>query len=90
MSPEEEIVRAGKARDILNSEIFKEAVSAIEEALRSARLSSGITSVELREKLWAQEVALHSILGQLRNHIESGQLAEKTLLERAQDFFNVN
>lgn len=90
MSPEEEIARAGRARSLLEDELFREAVAAIREAIESARVNSGATDVGLREKLWAQEVALHSVLGQLRNHIETGQLAERTLIQRAQELLKIN
>lgn len=87
MSPEEEVKRAGRAREILENELFKEAVSDIEEALKQARLNSGAVDVALREKLCAQELALHAILKNIQTHIETGQLAEKTLYDKAKEFF---
>lgn len=93
LTPEQEIIRAGKAREVLENELFSEAVSAVREGIRVARLNSAVTAVDLREKLWAQEQALEAILKHLKTHMESGQLAEeelrrKTLLEQAKDFFN--
>ena len=92
MTPEEEIRRAGKAKEILDSELFKEAVSATEEALKHGRLQSAATAHDLREKLWAQELALFTIVNHLRTHIETGELAAETirrkgLAERIKDVF---
>ena len=90
MSPEEEVVKAGQANEVLENEVFKQAVAEIFEALRDTRINSPVKDVELREKLWAQEVALESILQKLRTVIETGQLAEKSLLERVQDALHIN
>lgn len=87
MTPEEEVRRAGKAKELLENELFKEAVTEVEENIRSARLQSAASAVDLREKLWAQELALHTVLGNLRTHIETGELAKRTLLDRAKEFF---
>jgi hypothetical protein len=88
MSPEEEIIRAGKARQVLESDIFKEACQEIFESLKDARLNSPVKDVELREKLWAQEVALEAILSKLKTVIETGQMAEKTLADKVKELWN--
>lgn len=88
MEPEEEVKRAGRAREILENELFKEAVSEIEEALKEGRLRAPATDNALRDKLWAQEVALYAIIQKLTTHIETGQLAQQTLLEKAKGIFN--
>lgn len=95
MTLEEEIRRAGRANEILGNELFKEAVQEIESALKHARLGSSIKDTEMREKLWAQEVALHSIIAKLESVIETGQLAseqirQQGLMEKAKKLFSVN
>ena len=95
MTREEEVVRAGHANEVLTNRIFKEAVSEIEEALKHARMSSAIKDTDLREKLWAQEVALHSILQKLRSVMETGELAQEQIrqagiIEKAKKLFRVN
>lgn len=92
IAPEEEIRRAQRAKVILEDELFKEAVAEIEETLKQARLQSAATATDFREKVWAQELALDTILTKLRTHIETGQLAaeeirRKTLYEQAKEFF---
>lgn len=95
MTLEEEVRRAGTAKEVLNNALFKEAVTEIEEALKHARLSSSIKDAEFREKLWAQEVALHSIVAKLRSVIETGDLAseqirQQGLMEKAKKLFSIN
>ena len=95
MSPEEELRRAGKAREILEAEIFKEACQEILDSITNARINSPVKDVEFREKLWAQEIALHSVLAKLKGYIETGLLAEEqikqaSLAERAKEFLGIN
>lgn len=92
ISPEEEIRRAQRAKLILDDELFKEAVSEIEETLKQARLQSAATATDFREKIWAQELALDTIVQKLRTHIETGHLAaeeirRKGILEAAKSFY---
>jgi len=79
MNEAEEIRRAGKAREILESETFKEAVKALEEALLLGIRQSAFKDAELREKLCQQYCLLYGIVSQLRTHIETGELAEEEL-----------
>lgn len=92
MSLEDEVRRAGKAKDLLENELFKGAVRAIEEALLLGIRQSAFKDEALREKLCHRYSLLHDLVGQLEVHIETGQLAEeeirlKTLRERATEFF---
>ena len=92
MTPEEEIRRAGKAKMILEDEMFKEAFSEIEQALLMGIRRTGMTDVKLREKLCARYDILHTLKDQLHSYMESGVLAveeirRKSLLEKAKDLF---
>lgn len=87
MTPEEEVRRAGKAKEILDAEVFQDAVSAVEEALLLGIRRSAFKDSELREKLCQQYMLLHNVLDQLRTHIETGRLAEQTLAERLRSAF---
>lgn len=82
MNEEEEIRRAGKAAEILEAKVFKEAVAAVEEALLQGIRRSAFKDTELREKLCQQYMLLDAVLGQLRTHIETGKLAAATLRQR--------
>lgn len=82
MTPEEEIIRAGRAKEILENKLFKEAVAEIEEAIKQGRLNSGATDTALREKLAAQELGLYAIVQKLKTHMETGILAEEEIRRR--------
>jgi hypothetical protein len=82
LTPEEEVRRAGKAREILDAEVFKDAVREVEQALLLGIRRSAFKDADLREKLCQQYMLLHNVLDQLRTHIETGRLAEQTLKER--------
>lgn len=82
MSPEEEIRRAGKAREILEAEVFKAAFASIEEALLSGMRRTAFSDEKLREKLCQQYTLLHQLRDQLRTHIETGKLAEAGLAQK--------
>ena len=88
LSLEEQLIRAERARQILEDDLFKEAVRAIEEALLSGIQRSAFLDAPLREKLCQRYALLGDLIGQFRTHMETGQLAaeelrQKTMRERA-------
>ena len=90
MSPEEEIKRAERARQILNDDIFSEAVNQIREALFRGIRDSAFKDEGLREKLCQRYAILEDLLGQLHSTMETGQLARaelerQSLLQQAAD-----
>ena len=87
MSPEEELRRADKAKQLLDSDVFKEAFSEVETVLLDGIRRAPFKDAELREKLCQQYTALHTIRDQMRSYIESGKLAEATLAERIRSAF---
>lgn len=87
MTPEEEVRRADKAKQILDSDVFKEAFGEVEGALLLGIRRTAFKDAELREKLCQQYQLLHNLRDQLRTYIESGKLAEATLAERIRSAF---
>lgn len=85
MTPEEEMRRAGKAKEIFDSEMFKEAVSTVEKALLDGIQRTAFIDDKLREKLCQRYASLHDVLGQLRTYVETGKLAEASMIEKAQN-----
>lgn len=83
MTPEEEIRKAGKANEILENELFKEAFSEIEGAILGGIRRAAFKDSDLREKLCQQYVILHSIRDQLKTYMESGVLANEELRQRS-------
>ncbi len=82
MTPEEEIGKAEAARQVLEADIFRESVKAVEDALIGGIKRAAIKDAELREKLCLQLVALEAVVGQLKSHMETGKLAEETIKRR--------
>lgn len=93
MTPEDEIRRAGKAKEVLENEMFKESFQAIEEGLLTGIRTTAFKDAELREKLCMQYTLLHTLRDQLRTHMETGLMAEeiirqKTITDRIKEFVN--
>ena len=82
MTPEEEIVRAGRAREVLENELFKEAVREIETALLRGIQTSAFKDELLREKLCHRYSLLHDLVDQLKTYMETGQLGEATMAQK--------
>lgn len=82
MTPEEEVVRAGQAKEILENPLFRDAVKAIEEALLRGMHLSAFTDERLREKLCQRYALLQDLVGQLKTHMETGVLAQETIRRR--------
>lgn len=76
---DEEIRKAGKAREILTNECFKEAFAAIESALLMGIRQSGLVDEKMREKLCARYDILHALRDQIESFIETGMLAEESI-----------
>ena len=92
MTPEEELRRSGKAKDILENEMFKEACGEIEGAILNGIRRAAFKDSELREKLCQQYVTLHAIKDQLRSYIETGELAKEqirrsSLVDKAKELY---
>lgn len=85
MTPEEELQRAGEAQRILKDPLFKEAVAEVRQALIEGIERTAFTDAVMREKLAQQLVALSAVVGKLKTHMETGQLAEATLRQRLQN-----
>jgi len=82
VTPEEELIRAGQAREILENGLFKEAVSAMREAFILGIQRSAFTDEKLREKLCQRLALLDDLVGQFKTHMETGKLAEETIRRR--------
>lgn len=86
MTPEQELQRAERARQILEDEIFSEAVLALESTILIGIAKAPIKDREMREMLSVRYSVLHDILGQLKTHMETGKLARETLRQRAAEW----
>ena len=95
MTPQEEIIRAGKAKEVLTNELFKEAFQTIEGALLAGIRASAFADEKLREKLAQRYAALHDIRAALQSVMETGEMAQEmmnreSLLQRAKKVVGFN
>lgn len=79
MDQEEEVIRAERARQILEDQVFKDAVESIEQALLNGIRQSAFKDEALREKLCHRYALLGDLLAQIRSTMETGQLAQAQL-----------
>ena len=93
MSPEEELRRAERAKQILNDEIFSEAVQQIRDGLLLGLRNTAFKDVKLMEKLCQRYCVLEDMIGLLQSTMETGEFAKQeierlSLIEKAKEFFN--
>lgn len=82
MTPEEELRRAGEARQILNSALFIEARKNLEEQLASLRRSVPIRETEMHTRLIIMEQLKESFFGFFEQLAQTGRMAELHLQEK--------
>ena len=88
MTPQEEIRRAERAKQLLEDSLLKEAFDAVEEALLQGMRNAAIVDEKLRLRLLDRYEILHSLKSVLNGYIETGKLARATLeLEEKRSLF---
>ena len=75
-----EISRSNQAKQILESELFKESVDTLKKIYSEALLEkTGAKESETREKLWIAYNVVGKVEQHLQSILETGKLAEKQL-----------
>lgn len=91
MSPEQELARAGEARQMLNSTLFQEARANLEGQLAQLRRTVPLSSTEMHTRLILMEQLKEQFFGYFEQLAQTGRLVElqmeqerrrKTLLEQ--------
>jgi hypothetical protein len=82
MTPEEELIRAERASQILRDPLVVEAISAIKQSVIDAWRTSPIKDRDLRDYLHTMYNAAHKFEELLHSHIETGKLAVHQLKEK--------
>lgn len=85
MTPEHEVQRADRARQLLEDELLVEAFQTIEQELTNAWQSSPARDIEGRESLWLQLKLLRLVRSKLETVVETGKVAQASLLQRARE-----
>ena len=76
MSPEEELIRAGEARQILDSRMFQEATRRITESLASQRRQVPMANADMHTRLILTEQLWGNIIDWLEQTVETGKFAD--------------
>lgn len=79
MNLEKEQQRGHRAKQILEDEIFVEAIQKVSAELRQEWINSPIRDTEGREKIYMMEKMLNVLLVQIRSVMETGKLASKQI-----------
>ena len=75
-----EVSRSNQAKQILESELFKESVDTLKKIYSEALLEkTGAKESETREKLWIAYNVVGKVEQHLQSILETGKLAEKQL-----------
>ena len=83
MSPEEQVARAKEARSLLENPLLAEAFQSIKDEVIEQWQKAPAHDVAGREKLWLTLKLLDKLQGTLRQTVETGKVAQATLLQRA-------
>jgi hypothetical protein len=84
MTPEQEIIRAGEARQILEATLFVEARKHIEGQLAYLRSTVPISATEMHTRLILMEQLWAMLTGFLEQVMVSGRMAQMTLEQQRQ------
>lgn len=82
MTPEQELIRAGEARQLLQSALFIEARKNLEEQLASLRRSVPIRETEMHTRLIIMEQLKENFFGFFEQLAQTGRMAELHLQEK--------
>lgn len=76
----EAIDRAAEAKRILEHPLFSAAVTDVRAAVLATWAGTKLSEAPAREQLWLMDQQMTRLLRALRTHIETGKVAEATLL----------
>jgi uncharacterized Zn finger protein len=82
MSPEEEIIRAGEAKQILDSRMFQEACKRVADSLAAQRRQVPIRDTDMHTRLIITEQLWGNIADWLKETADTGQFAQFTIRQR--------
>jgi hypothetical protein len=92
MAIEHDITRGGKAREVLESEVYIDSFDIIKTELLNTWQQSPSRDIEGREKLYLMLAMLNKVQSTLQSVMETGMLAQselnhkRTMLDRAREF----
>jgi hypothetical protein len=85
-TPEEELIRAGQAREVLDSVVFKEACARIEESLAEQRRRVPMRETDMHTRLILTEQLWSNLKDYLEQTAQTGKFAEFEIERRKRLF----
>lgn len=82
MTPEEESIRADRAKEILENPLVVEAFETIEREITQALMDSPARDTEGREKLYLMNQLLKRVKKHFESTVNTGYLAKRTIADR--------
>lgn len=82
MTPEEESIRADRAKELLENPLVIEAFETIEFELTKALMDSPARDTEGREKLYLMNQLLKRVKKHFESTVNTGYLAKRTIADR--------
>lgn len=82
MTPEEESIRADRAKEILENPLVVEAFETIEAEITKALMDSPARDAEGREKLYLMNQLLKRVQKHFESTVNTGYLAKRTIADR--------
>lgn len=82
MTPEEEIIRAGEARQVFDSRIFQEVKAKIEDGIKSQMVKVPLSDQTMHTRLITTLQLWHQIESYLQNTIDTGRIADFQLKQK--------
>lgn len=76
VSEKEQIIRGHAAEDLLNNPLYKEAIATVREGIIHGIESSAMGDDQSHNRFAIALQLLNSIEKQLRNHVETGKIAQ--------------
>jgi len=82
MSPEQELARAGEARQMMNSQLWQDAKADLEGKLATLRRTVPISSTEMHTRLILMEQLKEQFFGYFEQLAQTGRMVEFQLDEQ--------
>lgn len=92
MTPEQELYRAGRAKEVLENEVYAEAFEQIKQEIEQQWKSSPARDTEGRERLWLMQALMTKLQTCLESTMQGGKVAraelrhKQTLIDQAKDW----
>ena len=85
LSLEEEKIRGGYAKQVLDNPLFRETITIMRAELYESFAKTKFNQKDERDEIGRKQQVVEWFEGRLKRVMQGGQMAEKTLLQRAKE-----